>query len=270
MPTLKKVKIFMQQQIFDMLLKEDEITWQSIIYDLVKTEQINPWDVDVSILTKKYITILKKLKEMDCRVSGKVLLAAAILLKIKSKRLINDDLGNLDRLISSVEQYEEDEFYEELESEFLESGRIHNKELEKPKLIPKTPQPRKRKVSLFDLMDALEKALEVKKRRVIRSAPVSKVVVPKKGVDLTYIMKQVYRKIIDVFDANGKKKIKFSSIIPDTTKEGKVLTFIPMLHLTNQRKIDIFQDHHCSEIEIELLKRMKESQIENELAIAEE
>mgnify|MGYP000237621912 CR=1 FL=1 len=52
----------MQEKIFDMLLSEDEITWQTIIYDLVKSEQMNPWDVDVSVLTKKYIIILKKLK----------------------------------------------------------------------------------------------------------------------------------------------------------------------------------------------------------------
>ena len=73
----------MQEQIFDMLLKENEVTWQTIIQDLVKKEGMDPWDVDVSKLSQRYISTLKKLKEHDFRVSGKVVLAAAILLKIK-------------------------------------------------------------------------------------------------------------------------------------------------------------------------------------------
>ncbi len=259
----------MQEQIFDMLLKEDEITWQTIIYDLVKSHQMDPWDVDISMLTKQYISILKKLKEMDCRISGKVLLAAAILLKIKSKRLIDDDLGNLDRLISSINQAEDEAFYDDLEAELF-SRRMNGDESNKPKLIPRTPQPRKRKVSIFDLMEALEQALEVKKRRVIRSMPPSKVMVPKKGVDLTHVMKQVYSKIISVVSANGSNaRITFTNIIPSDTKEGKVLTFIPLLHLTNQRKVDIFQEQHAGEIEIELLKKMTQKQIDKELAVVE-
>ena len=38
----------MQEQIYDMLLKESEVTWQDIIYDLIKKEQMDPWDVDIS------------------------------------------------------------------------------------------------------------------------------------------------------------------------------------------------------------------------------
>ena len=43
----------MQEKILDMLMQDDEITWQSIILDLVKTGELDPWDVDVSILTFK-------------------------------------------------------------------------------------------------------------------------------------------------------------------------------------------------------------------------
>ena len=42
-----------------MLIQEDEITWQAIILDLVKTGELNPWDVDISILTFKYLDIIK-------------------------------------------------------------------------------------------------------------------------------------------------------------------------------------------------------------------
>src|SRR3972149_9551593 len=96
-------------RIFSILFsKADEITWQTIIFDLVKTEQMDPWDIDVSTLTQKYIDMLRTIKEHDFRVSGKVLLAAAILLKLKSNKLVGEDLSELDRLLMGVgEEMEE-------------------------------------------------------------------------------------------------------------------------------------------------------------------
>jgi len=40
----------MEQQLFDIVIEKDEITWKDIIYDLVKSEQMNPWDVDIGKL----------------------------------------------------------------------------------------------------------------------------------------------------------------------------------------------------------------------------
>ncbi|MFH2028457.1 MAG: segregation/condensation protein A, partial [Nanoarchaeota archaeon] len=44
----------------------------------------------------------------------------------------------------------------------------------------------------------------------------------------------------------------FSQLIPDDTREGRVYTFIPLLHLTNQRKVDLEQYQHFGDIEIML------------------
>ncbi|MAG08637.1 hypothetical protein CMO89_04135 [Candidatus Woesearchaeota archaeon] len=239
-----------QQQIFQLLFNEDEVTWQSIIYELVRTEEIDPWDVDVSSLAKKYLVMLKKLKEMNFRVSGKVLLAAAILLKIKSNRLVGRDLDELDRLISAGEEAEGDLFDEE-----QDYGALAGQKGELPPLIPRTPQPRKRKVSIYDLMGALQKALEVKRRRVINSIPV-KMDVPDKTIDISQVIQELYFKIKDFF-SGGKKSLTFSNLIPSDKKEDKVLTFIPLLHLTNQRKVDLFQQQHFGEIEV-LLRTKKD------------
>ena len=90
-------------KILDIVVQKDEVTWQNMIYELVKHENMNPWDINVSLLAKHYLQMLKKLKELDFRVSGKVVLAAAILLKIKSQKLLSDDKGELDRLMSLEE-----------------------------------------------------------------------------------------------------------------------------------------------------------------------
>lgn len=258
----------MQEKIFSLLLEQDEITWQSIINNLVKRGEIDPWDVDVSLLARKYLQALKKLKEMDFRISGKVVLASAILLKIKSNRLLGEDLRQFDQMfVTGNEDDAESMLYEEGGVDYGGSGAVG---VNQQKIVPRTPQPRTRKISIGDLMTALEKAIEVKQRRLMRSIPPQPIVEPpKKGIDMSVIIKRVYNNIQNIF-GRGAKKILFSELIPSPNKEDKVLTFIPLLHLDYQRKIDLMQRKHFGEIEIMLLKQRREAkeEIEQELGAA--
>ena len=242
------------ERIFQLLYNQDEVTWQTLLYELVKKEEMNPWDINISMLTKKYIETIKKLKELDFRISGKVLLAAAILLKIKSNRLLNEDLSELDRLLTESE--------EDLTGELdLGDNKAYDRSENHP-LIPRTPQPRKRKISVFDLVNALEKALEVKKRRVLNSIPPMNVKIPEKKRDITQVIREVYSKILSFFTRNNQNKLTFSRLVPSKTKEDKIYTFIPLLHLTTQRKVHLEQKEHFGEIEI-MLNAKKD--VDNEL-----
>ncbi len=242
----------MQKQIFDLLLKQDDITWKSLLYDLVKTEQMNPWDVDLTLLTRKYVGTIKQMKETDLKISGKVVLAAAILLKMKSSRLVNEDIGELDRLIAMTEEPDEEDFDDFSDDIFAKNQRGLE---QKYKLIPRQPQPRSRKVSIYDLVDALQKAMETKKRKLARQKP-HKFVIPKRTFDIVETIRDVYSRIKFSFEDNKNKKMSFSQLIPKNAKKSdKVYSFIPLLHLENQRKIDTHQKNHFGEIFIKLLKR---------------
>ncbi len=222
----------------------DDITWQTIIYELVNSDEIDPWDIDITTLTRRYIEVVKKLKEFDFKVSGKALLAAAILLKIKSNRLVGEDLEEFDRIISG----EQDEgFFEE----DYNSSLIRTEE-EIKQLIPRMPQPRKRKVSIYDLMGALEKALEVKERRIVKNMPSFDMVIPKKKPNVNLSIKNIFLRIRRFF-LMGNQNLTFSKLIPSDSKEDKVFTFIPLLHLLNRRKIDADQKEPFGEIAIRLL-----------------
>jgi segregation and condensation protein A len=242
------------EKIFNVIFsKADEVTWQSIIYELVKSEQMDPWDIDISLLTQKYIEILRSLKEHDFRVSGKVLLAAAILLKIKSTKLVGEELNELDRLLVGVEEQMDELGFEESAS-IEKLGEI-------PTLIPRTPQPRKRKVSIFDLVDALERALEVKKRRLFHSIPPLNLEAPKKKKDITEIIREVYGRIRLFFINTVKEKLTFQRLLPSESREDKVHTFIPLLHLAQQNRIELIQEHPFGEIQI-LMKRKEDPKSE--------
>ena len=230
------------ERILEIVLDNDKITWQTIIYDLINSEEMDPWDVDVSLLTQKYIGMVKTLKEHDFRVSGKVLLAAALLLKIKSNKWIKDDIANLDALFSSAEEDEFDDLLGDIDDSYPHDVVDSN-------LIPRTPQPRKRKVSVYDLVKALEKALEVKHKRVLRDMPVLDVRQPKKMRDISLVIKDIYLKIMDFFSA-GKERLTFSRLTPSASREDKVYTFIPLLYLANQRKVNLEQYQPFGEIEV--------------------
>src|SRR3989338_7586375 len=131
-----------QEQVHNILFNR-EIGWQEIIYDLINTEQLNPWDIDIMILTGKYLETLQKLEEADFFISSKVLLAAALLLRIKSEILLNEYIKSIDEILFG-------------KKEFLNSKKLERIELDEqiPELIPKSPMPRFKRVSLKELMEA--------------------------------------------------------------------------------------------------------------------
>ncbi len=151
-PTDKQVE--QSDKIFGLLFEEDELTWQNVIYDMINAEQMNPWDIDVSLIAKNFIKNLRKLKEMNFRISGKMVLAAALLLKIKSNRLLQEDITMLDNLLAGAE--EPMDLLAELQDIAMGAEKA-KEDLNKPKIYPRTPQPRKRKVSVYDLVEALER-----------------------------------------------------------------------------------------------------------------
>jgi segregation and condensation protein A len=231
-----------QDQLYEMLVQKDEITWKSIIYDLIKSEQMNPWDINISLLAKKYMDAIKNLEEHNFFISGKVILASAMLLKMKSVKLVTENIADFDNQLFQQDEdlldEEEGEFREEINKEY-------------PNLLVKTPQARKRKVTLNDLMFALEKALEVDDRRKVRREGeklIRPVELPKKKIDITVLIKDLYGKIMNFF--KKREEITFDELLPSEDKMDKILTFLPLLHLSNEGKVDVNQEKSFGEIKI--------------------
>jgi chromatin segregation and condensation protein Rec8/ScpA/Scc1 (kleisin family) len=189
---------------------------------------------------------------MDFRISGKIVLASAILLRIKSNRLLMYDISAWDALMKSVDEIEEENLlFDDVQGYGTASIAMQ------AALVPRTPQPRKRKVSVYDLIGALEKALGVQTRRILYKNNIPVMNIPQKQLDMTLIIKDMYKRIVAYFKKSNSK-LTFSQLVSDSeTKEEKVLTFIPLLHLDNDKKIDLLQQDHFSEIEVKLVKSAK-------------
>lgn len=243
-------KTVTNNKVLEILFDSDEVTWKSLIFSLIEAEQMDPWDIDVSIIANKFIAMLKQLKELDFRIGGKIVIASAILLKLKTNKLMDEEIVALDNLINSSDEDLEEAFFED---EYFDNPK--QREREKHELVVRTPQPRKRKVSVYDLVEALEKVLDTKPRKIIKSkGTYKKVLAPENYTDISELMVEVYSKINNHFQATPKQKLTFTDIIISDHKEDKIMTFIPLLHLDNQRKIDITQQDHFGEIAIDLLE----------------
>jgi chromatin segregation and condensation protein Rec8/ScpA/Scc1 (kleisin family) len=165
---------------------------------------------------------------------------------MKSDILKDEDIANFDNIINGIE--ENMPLDERGQSIYDSSG--------KPNIYPRTPQPRKRKVSIFDLVQALEKALEVENKRK-KSVPNMKKIVlklPEKHFDLGKSMALVYGKVETHYKSkkNKNKVLTFDDLTIGGSKQDKVLTFIPLLHLDNLRKVDLEQEKHFDEIAVKL------------------
>ena len=261
---LEKKDIKLNQDDFYNLLLKEEFGWQALIYDLINTEQLDPWDINLSILAEKYIEKIEQLEEANFIVSSKILLAAALLLRIKTEILLNHHIRSLDEILygkkEEKKQIEKIEFDDEI-----------------PDLIPKTPLPRHKKVSLQELMSALNKAISTEQRRIQKKTIQQKlikeaeIVLPKRKINIRDKIKQIYSKLRGIFKEEEKLRITFSSLT-GKSKEEKILTFLPLLHLDTQQKVWLEQENHFDEIYIwlkEVYLKEKRQEILAELDEAE-
>ncbi len=235
-----------QEQIHDLLFGE-ELSWHAIIYDLVNSEQLDPWDVNLSLLVDKYLVKVRELEEANFYVSSKVLLAASILLRMKSDILLHQDIPGLDEIL----------FGKKEERRYVQERIELDEEI--PNLIPRTPLPRFKKVTLQELMDALGTAIKTESRRIKRTLVLrqqefeTQVALPKSFFSLESKIREIYSKLLGVLD-KGEEKVAFSSLEHEG-REDKIRAFVSLLHLDNQQKVWLEQEEHFDEIWI-LLKRI--------------
>ncbi|RLG12438.1 hypothetical protein DRN73_02520 [Candidatus Pacearchaeota archaeon] len=236
-----------QEQIHDLLFNR-EIGWQDIIYDLINTEQLEPWDINLTILTNKYLEKIQELEEADFFISSKVLLAASLLLRIKSEVLLNKYIKSIDEILFGKKQ-----------EKVYHTERIELDE-EIPELIPRSPIPRFKRVTLQELMAALNKAINTENRRIkkviinknaLRESGIS---LPKRKFSIKNKIKEIYTYLILYFKENkDNKKITYTKLI-GKEREQRILSFLPLLHLENQGKVWLSQKNHFEEIDVWLKK----------------
>ncbi|MBT4445698.1 segregation/condensation protein A [archaeon] len=233
----------MQEHIEHIVLKHSDIDWKNLLVDLVNKEGMDPWDIDITELTKTFIKTVQKMQEADLKVSGKMFLAAAMLFKLKSHHLLEHDITMLDQLLNDNDEEEFDDDYYDTDT----SRKKRN--LDPYTLIRRNPQPRRRKVSIHDLVEALQKAMKTRKRKLTADRPNYDFKMPEGSFDVTNSIRELLNKITYYTKKKEQETLTFTSLLPPRAgKQEKVHTFIPLLHLSNEKKIDTTQEKPFDEI----------------------
>lgn len=232
-----------QEQFHDLIFG-GEIGWQDIIYDLIHTEQLDPWDVDIILLTNKFIERIQKYEEVDFFVSSKVLLAASLLLRIKSEFLLSKYMRSIDEILFGGKEKKETKFERIILDEEI------------PELIPKSPMPRFRKVSLQELIDSLNKAITTENRRIKKEIVNTNALretgysLPKRKFNIKDKLKNLGEKLRGYFGLNNEiKKISYTDFV-GTDREERVTSFFPLLQMENNGEVWLEQEKHFEEIHV--------------------
>lgn len=237
------------EAVMELLLEQDDMDWKALIRELIREEDMDPWNLDVKVVSRKFLTLLSEMQEYDFRLSGKMILAAAFFLKIKSDKLLTEDIHELDTMM------EPDDFHDEFDD--IEPPKFAD---ENPELIPRTPQPRRRKVSVEDLASALEKALQKEQKTYMRNAykarkqaeedELGSMEAPEKKRDISEVIDEVYTKVVT--HLKKIRRVTFKHMIENENRDHKVQTFVPLLHLDNQGKVNLHQEEHFGDIEVKV------------------
>ena len=250
---LTEVEKINPNQVYDVITSKKP-GWQAIIYDLINSNQLDPWDIDIILLTNKYFEKIEELEEMDFYISSKVLLAASLLLRIKSEFLLNKYIRSIDEILFGKK---------EEKNKTIEKIEIDAEDL--PILIPKTPLSRLRKVTLPELMAALNKAINTETKRIKREVSIrtakklAEVDIPQvKRIDLKDRIKQLYARILNALKKPQITKKTYSELI-GKEKEQRISCFLPLLHLNDGRKLWLEQEKHLDEIYVFLYEYFEEN-----------
>ncbi len=229
MQTELVVEVNTSSDIIDLV--NNEATWRDLLLDLAEKNKLDPWNIDIIDIVDKYIDTVKKLRVLDLRVPANIILAAAILLRLKSNYI-------------SLQDYAETE-------EASQAG------FERPNIVVDTLNfrlrlPPTRKISLTELISALDEAMKIKETRLSPSEkPLPFIPIKLENFDIEAETEKLY----DIMKENVDKSnmVTFSYLSRLSSINDPLLgLFIPLLFLAHKDKVTMIQEKFFSEIIIAL------------------
>ncbi len=232
-----------------------------MLYNLAKKGEIDPLNIDVVEVADKFLEELERAKRLDLRISGRVLLYAAILVRMKSDIVTGEALGVLEEDDEEdVGYYQEmedqtysPEFEEYLSYDFLvdDESDILEDDLISALVIAGRKRVR-RYTTLDDLIRELESAERVRKRRR-RRRPEREVLIDPMEVPHDEDLEDTIEKV--------GEKVRLLMKNRDVVRLGEIAGFdliskyVSVLHLAFRRVFELYQERIFeSEIEIRRIR----------------
>ncbi|MHB1830522.1 MAG: segregation/condensation protein A [Candidatus Micrarchaeaceae archaeon] len=213
-------------------LVNTDATWRDLIIELVDKNKLDPWNIDIIEIVDKYVDTVKKLRVLDFRVPANIILAAAILLRLKSNYLIFKDYEDTGEMAAEAD--------------------VQDYNITTDPLNFRLRLPPKRKISLTELISALDEAMTMKETRLLpqKNEPLP-TQIKLANFDIEAETDNIYRIIKGNVD---KSKMMTFSCLSNVSSINDVILgiFIPLLYLAHKGKVSLIQEKFFSEIIIAL------------------
>ncbi len=247
-----------REEIPDLVSLVELPEWKSILLDLVKKERMDPWNIDLVDLTHKYLDRVRKMQENNLYVPANALLACAILLNMKAD-VLRQYYRELEEE-NSVEQepMEEVPFDGFLMAEtFVDAPAPEDENTQEPiapeDILPPT-RITTRRVSLEELLVAMERVMRAKKRLprkkaepiIDYEAPLEELFEEMDRDAVDQYIEDTYARVLETLDSEGLTTL--SNIVDRKEPLDVIRKLLSLLYLTNQGKINIWQERPFDEV----------------------
>ena len=219
-------------------------SWEGTLNQL--TADMDPWDIDVAVLARRYRDTIETLNELQFVVPGRMVLTCSILLRMQS-----------DVLLAAARPPERNEVIDELEEVVEEAAAEWEDPIEPEEFsLPLLRRPR-RQVTLDDLRQAFAAAMHVTHRRAQRWAsrveedevdPFGNYEIG--GEDFADRLATLFVKIKKFL--SGRRVLSFFRLLEQGDKEERIKRFFEVLHLAAQGRISCTQEEFLGDILIAL------------------
>ena len=208
--------------------------WKDLLFSTVKEQELDPWDVDITRLILLFVDKIKEMREMNLWVPANAILAASILLRMKS------DAWTIRKQDVSL---------------FIPDQILFEEPVDVDSLMP-VARETTRKISLDELMVAVEDIISRERKKALKKKREPDPI-PEYLFDLTdpdsddfkERVEGVYSRIMTTLDS-GRMTL-FSNLLSECSRLEVINTLLPLLYLASQDKVRIWQEDSFGDIFIE-------------------
>ncbi|WP_406655718.1 ScpA family protein [Methanolobus sp. ZRKC2] len=218
-----------------------------ILMNLAKNGDINPWDIDIVNVTDMFLERIEQMQMTDLRISGRTLLYASILLRMKSTGIVQEEEeeGDFDMFDDELDFYDVEEYP-----------------------VPKLPIRRRatRPVTLQELILELQKAEKVETRRKDRK--VRRKLEERSAVTTDEVLGIAHEE--DILgrvktlgerlsrDLAEKEFVILSDLLGDSRSEN-IMTYVSLLFLATEKKVWLTQKELFGELYVYPFDNMRDT-----------
>ena len=238
-------------------IREAEVDGVEILVNMAKQGKIDPWNINIVDVTDKYLTHLFQSKSQNLRLTGRTLLFAAILLKLKSNVLDGLNVMDFEPQHEENTDYSDDLELDYAQEEYIPTNNVisidevlqrrtsvrlnHNRVVTLRDLI--------RQLEFYEMLDkkqSLKNAHERAKRRVQNYSRLS----PEDIINLAHdeYIEQGVARLKDNLEEilNRQDKIELNELT--LLGMDRISAYISLLFLTVDSDYDLEQDEFYSDL----------------------